>query len=65
MRDYVYNAILGNSVTYLMKYFEKTGEKIVYSKDLPQYRLSKKQSLFVAVPLPVKKFPLFTGVLLI
>lgn len=32
--------ILGSSVAYLMKYLEKTGEKIVYSKGLPQYFIS-------------------------
>ncbi len=28
---------LGDAMAYLMKYIEKTGEKIVYSKGLPQY----------------------------
>ena len=28
---------LGEALQYLMKYIEKTGEKIVYSKGLPQY----------------------------
>lgn len=28
---------LGQAMQYLMKYIEKTGEKIVYSKNLPQY----------------------------
>lgn len=32
--------MLGKSVAYLMKYLEKTGEKIVYSKGLPQYFIS-------------------------
>ena len=32
--------ILGNALAYLMKYIEKTGEKIVYSKVLPQYFIS-------------------------
>ena len=32
--------MLGNSVAYLMKYLEKTEEKIVYSKGLPQYFIS-------------------------
>ena len=31
---------LGRSVDYIMKYLEKTGEKIVYSKGLPQYFIS-------------------------
>ena len=31
---------LGNAVAYIMKYLEKTGEKIVYSKGLPQYFIS-------------------------
>ena len=31
---------LGNAAAYILKYIEKTGEKIVYSKGLPQYFLS-------------------------
>jgi len=31
---------LGSALSYLMKYLEKTGEKIVYSKGLPQYFIS-------------------------
>lgn len=31
---------LGSALAYLMKYIEKTGEKIVYSKGLPQYFIS-------------------------
>ncbi|MCM1219800.1 MAG: hypothetical protein NC548_35465 [Lachnospiraceae bacterium] len=31
---------LRNAIAYLMKYLEKTGEKIVYSKGLPQYFIS-------------------------
>ena len=31
---------LGDALAYLMKYIEKTGEKIVYSKNLPQYFIS-------------------------
>ena len=31
---------LGNALAYLMKYIEKTGEKIAYSKGLPQYFIS-------------------------
>lgn len=31
---------LGNALAYLMKYIEKNGEKIVYSKGLPQYFIS-------------------------
>ena len=31
---------LGNALAYLIKYIEKTGEKIVYSKGLPQYFIS-------------------------
>ncbi len=31
---------LGNAIAYLVKYIEKTGEKIVYSKGLPQYFIS-------------------------
>ena len=31
---------IGNALAYLMKYMEKTGERIVYSKNLPQYFIS-------------------------
>lgn len=31
---------MGEAMAYLMKYIEKTGEKIVYSKGLPQYFIS-------------------------
>lgn len=31
---------IGNALAYLTKYIEKTGEKIVYSKNLPQYFIS-------------------------
>ncbi len=37
--DY-YEIKLGGALSYLMKYIEKTGEKIVYSKNLPQYFIS-------------------------
>ncbi|MCM1441648.1 MAG: hypothetical protein NC131_20935 [Roseburia sp.] len=33
-------SVLGESVKYLVKYLEKTGERIVYSKGLPQYFIS-------------------------
>ena len=32
--------MLGSSLAYLMKYIEKSGEKIVYSKGLPPYFIS-------------------------
>ena len=35
-----YDKDLGTELAYLMKYIEKTGEKIVYSKGLPQYFVS-------------------------
>ena len=35
-----YEIQLGGALAYLMKYMEKTGEKIVYSKNLPQYFIS-------------------------
>ena len=31
---------LGSAVAYIIKYIEKTGEKIVYSKGLPQFFFS-------------------------
>lgn len=33
-------ATLGKAIAYIMKYLEKSGEKIVYSKGLPQYFIS-------------------------
>lgn len=30
----------GGAIAYMLKYIEKTGEKIVYSRDLPQYFVS-------------------------
>ncbi len=33
-------ACLGDAMKYLMKYIEKTGEKIVYSRGMPQYFIS-------------------------
>ena len=32
--------LLGNAIAYIIKYIEKTGEKIVYSRGLPQYFIS-------------------------
>ncbi len=34
------DAHIGNALAYLMKYLEKTGERIVYSKGLPQFFIS-------------------------
>lgn len=31
---------IGEAIAYLTKYIEKTGEKLVYSKNLPQYFVS-------------------------
>ncbi len=38
--EIVGNGKLGEALAYLMKYIEKTGEKIIYSKGLPQYFMS-------------------------
>ena len=53
--------MLGNSVAYLMKYLEKTGEKIVYSKGLPQYFISDimDEDVVCTVGLEDKKLLLF------
>lgn len=32
--------LIGNALQYLVKYIEKTGEKIVYSRGLPEYFIS-------------------------
>lgn len=39
-KDIDSNADMGEALNYLMKYIEKTGEKICYSKNLPQYFIS-------------------------
>ncbi len=46
--EIVGNGKLGEALAYLMKYIEKTGEKIVYSKGLPQYFMSDIMSEDVA-----------------
>ncbi len=53
--------MLGSSVAYLMKYLEKTGEKIVYSKGLPQYFISDvmDDDVVTTVGLEDKKLLLF------
>lgn len=40
---------LGDAMAYLMKYIEKTGEKIVYSRGLPQYFISDILDEYVVV----------------
>ena len=51
----------GRSVAYIMKYLEKTGEKIVYSKGLPQYFISDIMDDDVVCPIGLedKKLLLF------
>lgn len=53
--------MLGRSVAYIMKYLEKTGEKIVYSKGLPQYFISDIMDEDVVCPIGLedKKLLLF------
>ena len=53
--------MLGISVAYLMKYLEKTGEKIVYSKGLPQYFISDimDEDVVTTIGLEDKKLLLF------
>ena len=38
--EIVDNGVLGDAMAYIMKYIEKSGERIVYSKNLPQFFLS-------------------------
>ena len=42
--------LLGESIAYLMKYIEKTGEKIVYSKGLYQYFISEIMDEYIVCP---------------
>ncbi|MEG2540367.1 MAG: hypothetical protein RSB59_01140 [Clostridia bacterium] len=53
--------ILGSSIAYLLKYIEKTGEKIVYSRGLPQFFLSDIMDNDIVCPIGLedKKLLLF------
>lgn len=48
------NSTLGRAVAYIMKYIEKTGEKIVYSKGLPQYFISDIMTDDIICPIGVE-----------
>lgn len=52
---------LGNAIAYIIKYIEKTGEKIVYSKGLPQFFISDVMDEDIVCPfgLEDKKLLLF------
>ena len=47
-------ATLGKAIAYIMKYLEKTGEKIVYSKGLPQYFISDIMTDDIICPIGVE-----------
>lgn len=51
IKDY---STLGKAVAYIMKYLEKTGEKIVYSKGLPQYFISDIMTDDIICPIGVE-----------
>ncbi|MBR1890424.1 MAG: hypothetical protein IJ817_01900 [Clostridia bacterium] len=53
--------LLGHAMAYLMKYIEKTGEKIVYSKGLPQYFISDilRDDVVITIGQEEKKLLLF------
>ena len=38
--EIIHETYIGNALAYIMKYLEKTGERIVYSKGLPQFFIS-------------------------
>lgn len=46
--------MLGKAIAYIMKYLEKTGEKIVYSKGLPQYFISDIMDVDIICPIGVE-----------
>lgn len=48
------SSTLGRAVAYIMKYIEKTGEKIVYSKGLPQYFISDIMTDDIICPIGVE-----------
>lgn len=43
--------MLGNAITYILKYIEKSGEKIFYSKGLPQFIVGDVMDYDVAAPI--------------
>lgn len=45
------NASFGEAIAYLTKYMEKSGEKIVYSKGLPQFFISDVMENDVVCPI--------------
>ena len=47
---------MGEALAYLMKYLEKTGERIVYSKGLPQFFNPAKMRAAETAPIVVFKF---------
>lgn len=47
-------ATLGKAIAYIMKYLEKSGEKIVYSKGLPQYFISDIMTDDIICPIGVE-----------
>ena len=55
------NSLKGFAMAYIMKYIEKTGEKIVYSKGLPQFFISDIMDEDIVCPIGVddKKLLLF------
>lgn len=55
------NGRLGEAVAYIMKYIEKSGEKIVYSRGLPQYFISdiREEDIVTTVGMEDSKLLLF------
>lgn len=55
------NGGLGEAVAYIMKYIEKSGEKIVYSRGLPQYFISdiREEDIVTKVGMEDRKLLLF------
>ena len=43
--------MLGNAITYILKYIEKSGEKILYSKGLPQFIVGDVMDYDIAAPI--------------
>ena len=45
---------LGGAVTYILKYIEKSGEKIIYSRDLPQFIIGDIMENDIASPIGIE-----------
>ena len=53
--DMVTEFMLDGAITYILKYIEKSGEKIVYSRDLPQFIIGDIMENDIASPIGIEE----------